>query len=580
MSYTNLTPQGSGSAAATALGWSAPATSGFVSSAQPQVNQQTQTATTNAANNLVNPGQQPQTQPQGVQQTGTQANTQNGGSNQGTGNTQPTGTDQNGKYDPNSGWGGFMSYATNLISQTTGASANALSNSYNLTLQNAALANQQIGLQYSTALGGLNTQYNQAFQQLQTQHANTVGAAVSQMATADPQGVNTSSFAGGYIGKINDMYNQQATFLTSAYNQQQVALQNGQASAALGIQQSINSANAQFGTQMAGLQQGMATALMGIGQFGVSQENFQQSRLLQSQALFESSLKGSNLAGVDPNATTTQLEMQFPILFQEGQQAGYSSDAVADSIRQGTISYKNSQIAQQNLYLSYARAQAEYGGNALNIGGGSGSNTPSGSTTLSPWAQGIISSSAGGAALSAHPEVLKTLTDMTTAASPQNIQAISDFVNTGNTDKVSSVLGGFLNGLFGANLGNITSSQDLISSGSTYLSKLGIDPKTFSNLANQTPQTRAEVMLGVINNVEGQLMSSGNINSKVYNLSPVAGDLDSAYQSLKTVKQQLTPVAAGGDTSSTGASGGNWQSVYSNSLNALTAWATQATPTQ
>lgn len=538
--------------------------SGFVSSAQPTVNNQTGTAVSGSTSTL----------------TGSTGNT--GTNPQGTGTAyQPTSGegggvsmyDQNGNLTPQ----GFVNYATNQIVGAAGASRDAILGAYNMTIQNAALANQSLQLQYNTALGKMNQEYAQNMQQLQTQHMNTIGSAVSQMAAADPMGVNSSSFATGYIGKINDMYSQTVGFLNAAYQQQQTALMNGEAEQAIAIQQGINNANAQLGSQIANLNSSMMQALVGAQQSGVQMSQFQQSKQLQAQGIFNTQLSSMSLpmdaltnsglvqgynkdgqpqmnltlmkglndwistgqmpTGLSSDQSRALMTIINDPTFQTGLQAGYQPSQIVQQMVQG--SYRQQQIGLETSanIRAWQVAGAQYG----NAVGGGGGGTSTSASTMSSWGQGLINQ--GGAALAAHPEVLRTLTDISTAASPTNVNQLTDFVQTGSDNKLANVLGGVLNNLFGANLGDITSSKDLISSGATYLSKLGIDPKSLSNLANQSPQTRAKVVIGILNGIESQLTTQSNMNSKVYNLSPIASDLDNAYQTIEAAKKQLGSTA-------------------------------------
>ena len=545
--------------------------SGFVSSAQPTINNQTTTAVSNSTGNItgVNGGQS-QTQTQTGAGVGGYSN--NGSSGNGnSGNSGGSLYNQDGSYNPQ----GFVNYATNQIVNSAGASRDAILGSYNATIQNAALANQSLQLQYNTALGKMNQQYNQNFQQLQTQHMNSIGSAVSQMAAADPMGVNSSSFGGGYVGKINDMYGQTVTFLNSAYAQQQAALENGKAEQVIAIQGQINDANAQLGQQLANLNSTMSNALVGAQQTGVGMSQFQQSRQLQAQGIFNSQLNSMALptdalnqsgviSGYDNNGqpqinnqllkginswftsggqmpsglSSDQTRALMTIIndpsFQTGLQAGYQPSQIIQQMASG--SYRQQQVGLQTEANTRAWqiANAQYG-----IGqGGTGGGTSGGSSNLGTFGQTIMSGG-GSASIIAHPEIAKQLVEMSTAASPQNIKQLTDFVNQGDLNKLAVALGGFINSVFGANLGNITSSEDLIATGATYLQKLGINTESLSNLANQSKETRAQVITGIINGIQGQLVTNASMNSKLYNLSKFAPDLDSAYTNLENAKKSL-----------------------------------------
>ena len=507
-----------------------PTASGFNSSAQVGVNQNSVVGMTNATNGIINGGQPQQQPPQPQFQQ-----PQQGGQDSGANNTV-----------------GFMAGQAAGAYQT---GVGAYTQAYNLQLQNAQLANQSIGLQYNTALAGLNQQYNQQFQTLQTQHMNTIGAAVQQMSQADPMGTQSSSFASGYIGKVNDMYSQQASFLNAAYNQQQVALQNGQAQAAIGIQQQINAAQSQFSQGIAQLNQGLASSMTSIAQFAQGQSNFQQSRSLQSQTNFESALKGTNLTGVDPNASLADLQSNYPNLFTEGQQAGFSDEQVAQSIKTGTLATKNTQIAQQNLYNQLYRTQAQFGANP-NGGNPNGTN-PTGST-LSPFGQSLLSAG-GTASVAPHTDVVNAIGGMASAASPGNLKSLTDFVNSGNTSALTTVVGGMLNGFLGTNIGNITSAKDV---GTAVSENLGISAD-FAGLANQSPQTRAKVVQSILQSLQGKLQEKSKTYGSEYNISNLAPQLDAANSKLTDAIQSLSSMSGTPASASAGGSPGSLTSLYS-----------------
>ncbi len=327
--------------------------SGISSSAQPTINSQTQGAVTGSTNNLMGNNQNNNSGYSGSNIA--YSNPGNGNQNTGISNVK---TDANGNSTTTnysttpaqlgSNSGDVTSYLYGLVQNSTGQQIGSLNTSYQLSLQNAAIANQQLQLQYNTGLGSLNTQYQQAYQQLNTQHQNSIGSAISQIATADPFGTNASSANTGYINKINDMYSQQATFLTNSYNQQQVALTNGEIEGALGIQQSINNAQSSFSQNLASVMSGMNSALVGITQQ-------QQSKTLQSQSLFESNLKstdlyntklpdGTQLSSItDPNDSKLQDWIKTSTLGQQGLAAGYTPEQIGQSIVTGT----NAQVSQQ-----------------------------------------------------------------------------------------------------------------------------------------------------------------------------------------------------------------------------------------
>lgn len=491
---------------------------GFTSSAQPIINQQSAQGISGATNNLMNGGM-----PQGSQPQYPPQYPQSGVSAQGQGTTPQTPLGSTLQTMQGNTLAGYQS------------GLGAINSNYQIQLQNAQLSNQQLGLSYNTALGGLNQQYNQAFQQLQTQHMNTIGAAVSQMSQADPMGLQNSSFSSGYVGKVNDMYSQQASFLTSAYNQQQVALQNGQASAALNIQQQINQAQANFSQQIASLNQGLANSMSGIAQFGQQQQTTTTSQFTQL-------LNSTQLTGVNAQATTGELQQQFPNLFQLGQQAGFQPDQIAQSIRTGTQAQASLLQRRSDLALKWQTATAQYG-NAINPGGGtSGSGATSPATGLSDWGSKLITGG-GGAALtsSGGQSVTKALTGMISSASPDNLNTLIGFVNSGNSNVFTSSVGGLLNSFFGANIGDITSSKDVASAASEFL---GINPTILSNLSNQSVGTRAQVVNAVLGGLKSKIESESGVNSKLYNLKPIAPDLDSAHSNivnaLSSIGQSLT----------------------------------------
>jgi hypothetical protein len=516
------------------LGQTAP--SGIVSSAQVPINQQSGQAVSNGTSAITGLGgpTPPQPAPQTTQQGGQQTST-------GEGNN----TNQSTQYNPSGNYMDTMNYMMGFLGQGVQAGENAAGNAYQTQIANAALANQQLQLSYNTSLGSLNQQYNQSFQQLQTQHANTVGAAVSQMSAADPMGVQSSSFATGYIGKINDIYSQQSDFLTQAYGQQQTALQNGEASAAIGIQQQINQASAQYGQQIASLQMGLAQSMQGIAQFGVTQANFQQSRTLQSQSNFDSFLKGTTLTGVNPDSSLQDLQASYPTLFTEGQQAGFSPDDVAKSIRTGTVAAKNSQIAQERLY-------SEFGAGA----GGSGGGSSAANATLSPFGQSLTSAG-GSASIANHPEITNQITAITSAASPQNLSSLTNYVQSGNTNAITKVLGGLLNGTLGINMANLQTAKDI---GVQLQENLDIGAD-FASLANQSPTARAAVIKSVLTSLQGKMQAKAKGLANTYNLGNNVEDLDSANTNLQQTIDSLG--GASGSSSGSSAPTGSMSSMYS-----------------
>lgn len=518
-----------------------PSSGGFVSSAQPVINTNTNTGLANGMN-TVNGGSTG-SNPSGQ----TQASTQQ--SSNGTQGLDPvTSMFQN-----------YSQQVGQVLSSTVGNQTGAAQNVYNATLQNAQLANQSIQLQYNTGLGQLNTQYNQQFQTLQTQHAQAVGSATAAIAAADPLGMQGGSFASGYVGKINDLFSQQASFLTAAYGQQQQALANGEMESTLGIQQQINTAQANFGQQLASIQSGAMQSLLQLGQTGLGIAQFEQSRQLQSQSLFESTLKGTNLLGValpdgnslfdtttgKPNVTIGDLTgdngqptpegssfiswLSGTSMYQQGIQAGYTPQQIAQAVLNGTSEQYNSYLSNKNLQLETAKA---YSAGAV---GGSGSSTDT--SNLSPLGQSIMQSS-GGASLTyakGGDSVMKTLNDVNEAATSDNINGMLGFVNSGDSNAFSSVLGPVMNGFFGTDFGSTLTSKDYVAAGSL----LGVDGSTLENLANQPASTRAQVVSQILTKLQSKLKGTVSTYQNSYNLQPLASSISTSESNITQALNQL-----------------------------------------
>jgi hypothetical protein len=322
--------------------------SGISSSAMPQQNSNLGSATSAATSSITGVGgSAPSQYAPGTQSYNNIFAAQNPGSQNGGSSTQSSSSSYGSSSVPQYG-NASNSFVGGVLQNLQSMGIQVANAGLQTQLQNANLANQQIQLQYNSDLAQDNAQYSNDYQQLQQQHQNAVGAAAAQIATADPFGVQSSSTNTGYMTKLNNMFTQQANFLNNSYQAQQVALQNGQASAVLSIDQQINTANQAFQQNVFGLLQGTASSLLQNSQF----QQTQQTKLLGQ---FRSTLSSLNL---DPSAVQGMSDQQISQTAwgQIGLSAGLTPDQIRAEAGTQTVGEAGVQTAQANTAISAENA--------------------------------------------------------------------------------------------------------------------------------------------------------------------------------------------------------------------------------
>lgn len=567
-----------------------PSGSGFTSSAQPIINQQMNTGVANGMNS-VNGGTSPTSgqNPSGQNPSGqNQPSPQQGGAPQ-----QPV--------DPvTAAFQQYSGQVANVLQSTTANSTNAASNVYNATIQNAQLANQSIGLQYNTALGNLNTQYQQSFQQLQQQHAQSVGSATAAIAAADPLGMQGGSFASSYVGKINDLYSQQATFMNNAYSQQQTSLANGDMQASLGIQQQINTAQANFGQQLAQIQSGAMSTVLQMGQTALGVAQFEYSKQQQSLSMGTSAantfmlpatqLQGAGLVTpITQNGITTGYNMNSQLVSALGaaatdktafsklspQQQGVLTTIMQDPTYQDLVAGGASpatavQAAAMGSYRNLSTqvqsaSQALWAGSVAKTTGATlGGQNP---TTVAP-VTSYTSTTSGGRNLDTNG--LSEMQGINTAFDPatmSNVQTAVNAINNGTQTNMGGVISGLI-AKTGINAGDILSKISLTSPAIVGITSAindggdatkALNDALSSGTLNVTDQKAilAEILNESVANTNSFVSSYG---SQGFNITGL-GDITSKLNKVNDIISSLGGQTGSSSSGSTGGSSGSFGSL-------------------